>query len=276
MIGVKMRNEQVVNLIDRGDEGLAYTPSRSTTHCGVLASIEHWISRGVVDKRIAPSFGTNDIDLGPNAVVEILATGGRVSDGDAGAMALAAAGNPDLYSVVAQASENDYSIGIEISFGDFEFFTAGDLTGSEPGKESHTYSRRQFGDTAQIYTNVESHMVRHWKRIGRESDVEVYRVNHHGSGYSSNGDLLGALEPEVAVYSTGGSYGHPDTNTVTRLAGSDQYVTTSVSRGSWPAGFPAQYGTLVGEVQIFVSADGTRYQVGDSVYPSYSNDEEAH
>lgn len=275
LLAIQANPFTVGTLIDRGDAGQNFTPNRSTPHCGVLAHVGDWLSRGVVGQRISPSFGNTDINLGTGVDVEVLATDGRVSNVDAGAMAHASNLHPNLYNQNAQASENDYSVALEISLGDFELFTGGDLTGSAPGHENETHLRRQFGSNAQIYTNVESHMVRHWRSIGRESDVEVYRVNHHGSAHSSNNDLLNALQPEIAIYSTGGAYGHPADTTSGRLDYADQYVTTDVSDGTWPNGFPSNFGDIVGEIHISVSTDGSRYQLNEWIYPSYSDTAEA-
>lgn len=51
-------------------------------------------------------------------------------------------------------------------------------------------------------------------------DVEVLVAGHHGSRYSTGGDLLAEVRPEAAVISCGAEnrYGHPHRETLIRLA----------------------------------------------------------
>ncbi len=51
-------------------------------------------------------------------------------------------------------------------------------------------------------------------------DIEVLMVGHHGSRYSTGGDLLAEVKPETGVVSCGlgNSYGHPHRETLRRLA----------------------------------------------------------
>jgi hypothetical protein len=56
--------------------------------------------------------------------------------------------------------------------------------------------------------------------VGPEvGDVDVYRVHHHGSRYSTNDAWLSAVTPEVAVVSVGDGnpYGHPTADAMNRL-----------------------------------------------------------
>ena len=50
-------------------------------------------------------------------------------------------------------------------------------------------------------------------------DIEVLMVGHHGSRYSTGGDLLAEVKPETGVISCGlhNSYGHPNEETLYRL-----------------------------------------------------------
>ena len=49
--------------------------------------------------------------------------------------------------------------------------------------------------------------------------VEVYKVNHHGSSYSSNEEFLRTIKPKVGIISTGdgNNYGHPTDGCLERL-----------------------------------------------------------
>ena len=50
-------------------------------------------------------------------------------------------------------------------------------------------------------------------------DVDVLKVAHHGSRYSTGMDLLERIRPELAVISCGrdNRYGHPHEETVSRI-----------------------------------------------------------
>jgi len=270
-------------LIDPGDDEQPFEPTRQNSHAAIMAGISEWIANGTLGKRTPANFVPNLIDLGANIEVEIIAADGRVFDGDLGALAKAEQSHPGLYHVGLEASPNDFSIGVEISVGDFELFSAGDLSGA-PGTPPYPLFTENGHE--QIYTNVESHMVAHWKSIGRESNVEVYRANHHGSANSSTQDLANALKPELVIYSCGGKYGHPDPSIADRFKalGADQMVTSSVDDAAWPNFiFPAQFGNgwdnPTGEIEIDVPVSGKTYEVRTAAqafeYPILSDAEEA-
>ena len=92
------------------------------------------------------------------------------------------------------SEENAKSMVLRITYGCFDEVMGGDLTGSA-GED------------------VES-------TVGPEvGDVEVYKVHHHGSAYSSNGNWLNATTPEVAVISLGNNnpYDYPTSEALMRL-----------------------------------------------------------
>lgn len=98
-------------------------------------------------------------------------------------------------------SENDYSVGLKITYGKFEYATAGDTDGE--------YATSGFGYT---YNDVEASIVDDF------GNVETVRVNHHGSGHSSNAGYVSTLAPETAFISCGvNSYGHPSNRVVDAL-----------------------------------------------------------
>jgi len=266
---------RIGTLFDRGESSDQFTPKIALSHCGIRDNIDTWIANNRVGQRLVPTIGTTAIDLGGNVTVEFVAVDGKVHSNDEGALAFAQSQRSNLYHSRQSASQNDYSLTFELSLGNFEFFSGGDLTGSKTGSEDEVYSIRRFGDSSQVYTNVESYMVDYWDSVNRESNVEVYRVNHHGSDHSSNNDLADALSPEVVIYSTKGDYGHPAKDVVRKFWYADQYITTAASTSSWPNGFPEQYGSVEGEIHIKVSQNGDRYQVNDWIYRSLSDDEES-
>ncbi|HQD88265.1 MAG TPA: hypothetical protein PLZ87_06120, partial [Methanomassiliicoccaceae archaeon] len=53
-------------------------------------------------------------------------------------------------------------------------------------------------------------------------DIEVLKVAHHGSRYSSSEQFLSATSPEIAVISAGAgnTYGHPHEEALERLEAS--------------------------------------------------------
>ena len=139
--------------------------------------------------------------------------------------------------------ENDLCIGLVVSCGAFDFLVAGDLGGTNSGG----------------YADIET-------SLGPEvGEIEVYRVDHHGSRYSSNASYLSALSPEVAVISVGtNSYGHPHQEVINRLvaAGSYIYQTEAGSGGTIPSGS----GRVVGS-HVVIETDGyTAYTVAGDVY----------
>ena len=273
----------VDTLIDRGDGESAFKPDRQRLHQAIIDQSQNWIQNGTLNQRIAAAFADGVIDLGNGVDVEVISTAGRAFEGDAGALAAAEQDSPGTYGANSQASPNDFSVGFEITVGDFEFVSAGDLTGA-PGDPP--YGLAMPNGHGQIYTNVESHMVNHWQSIGRESDVEIYRVNHHGSQNSSTTNLADALNPEVVIYSAGGRYGHPTKMIADRfeVLGSDQMLTTSADDDEWgPSGFPEKYGNgwlnPVGEIFIFVPLNGNTYTISTAEqsfeYPVLTDTEEA-
>ena len=66
--------------------------------------------------------------------------------------------------------------------------------------------------------------------------VDVLKVAHHGSRYSTGKELLEKLQPELAVISCGreNRYGHPHKETLQRLTDQDaQWYTTAECGAVW-------------------------------------------
>lgn len=96
---------------------------------------------------------------------------------------------------VVVTEENDRGLCFHVEYHDFDLATCGDINGVDDGSR----------------TDVESVVA---AAIG---DVEVVKVNHHGSSYSSNVTYVNTLRPEVAVISVGkNSFGHPNATVVSR------------------------------------------------------------
>jgi hypothetical protein len=88
----------------------------------------------------------------------------------------------------AGGDENAMSVVFKVSYGAFDEVIGGDLTGS----------------TARM-DDVESTVA---AAVG---PVEVYKVHHHGSAFSSNDNWLNQTSPLVGIISVGNgnTYGHP-------------------------------------------------------------------
>jgi len=103
-----------------------------------------------------------------------------VANGDVlGKGAVAAA-----YSGQYAADDNSISVGMIISFGNFKFFTAGDLTG---GKTATGAGHPDIEDTVAEVV----------------SKVDVYKASHHGSDTSNKQAILAKLAPENVLISVG-------------------------------------------------------------------------
>lgn len=237
----------------------------------VSTGLPVWKQFGRVQASSPPRFGPGQIDLGSGVTVDVLAFAGQVPSG---ASAFDRARNAGANYSTAPGDENDLSIALEISAGEFEMFTAGDLNGTENPVQNPFFTRRSFSNGASTFTNVEHHLVDAWQGQNppRESDVEVYRSNHHGSGFSTTQKLLDALDPEFILYSTGADHRHPD-NDVVRRGGrtARQLATTAVTD---PSTFEAEKGESVGEIEIVVSADGRSYTIQGERHTAFSDVEE--
>ncbi len=108
-----------------------------------------------------------------------------------------------LHSNENNTDENANSVVVKISYGAFDALVGGDLTGVTPDLET--------GLAPTI------------------GEVEVYKVHHHGSRYSSNATFLSTIKPLASFISVGigNTYGHPASETLARLAdvGSDVWQT---------------------------------------------------
>ncbi|MBW3578768.1 MAG: cell wall-binding repeat-containing protein [Actinobacteria bacterium] len=109
---------------------------------------------------------------------------------------------------VAVSEENDRGLCLHVEYGQFDMATCGDINGSNEGAR----------------TDVESAVA---DDIG---DVEVAKVNHHGSRFSSNTTYTSTLSAQAAIISVGAnSHGHPTGEAISRLnlAGTALFQTQS-------------------------------------------------
>lgn len=128
-------------------------------------------------------------------------------------------------------NENDLSLVAVVRFGKFDAEIGGDLSGVKTGS----------------YEDIESSVS---LLVG---EIEVYKVHHHGSKYSSNENWLTATNPLVGIISTGdgNSYGHPTEICLNRLhaAGVKTYWTERGAGATPVAGRDVVGGSIVVQVQ---------------------------
>jgi beta-lactamase superfamily II metal-dependent hydrolase len=138
--------------------------------------------------------------------------------------------------------ENDLCVSLLVEYGDFDLFVAGDLSGVN---SSH-------------YHDIESSIA------PEAGDVDVYRVDHHGSSSNSNTTLVSTLSPEVSIISVGNnSYGHPTQAVINRLISYDSYIyQTELGDGGT---IPPGDGEVVNG-HIVIEVDGGQYTVNGDIY----------
>lgn len=145
----------------------------------------------------------------------VQATDGTVITLDSGSA------NPVRIEIVAlngngvdTSNENDLSVVAAVRFGNFDAVIGGDLSGFQTDN----------------YKDIETSVA---PDVGQ---VEVYKVNHHGSRHSSNDVWLATIKPRIGIISVGvNNYGHPTPECLDRLhaAGVKTYW-TEVGRGVDP------------------------------------------
>lgn len=99
---------------------------------------------------------------------------------------------------------------------DFEVIYTG--TGEKDLNEASIILRMIFGNKTYLFTGDTTEEVEE-TILNSNIDVDVLKVAHHGSKYSSSEEFLNIATPEYAIISAGegNSYGHPEPETLTRL-----------------------------------------------------------
>lgn len=192
-------------------------------HCGGLDDVIDalgTIPGGVWDRGWSYTTATYDAYAASAGGQRQTATAGQVFDLGDGVTATVVAVNTNGVEPAPftdTGEENAYCLALHVEAGDFDFFVAGDLTGGGSSE-------------ADVETLI-------GPQVG---DVEVYRVNHHGSYTSSNAAFLDAITAEVGVIScpVDSPYGHPHQDPMDRMAarGMFLYQTAQGSPSTYPPG----------------------------------------
>lgn len=164
--------------------------------------------------------------LGGGASVTVIAYDGQVL------------GGAFVDPTTSAQEENSRSVVLRLVYGQFSMWLGGDLTGGASG-------------TADLESPATLAC----------GDVDVYKLNHHGSASSSNLNLIARLQPELAVVSAGvaNSYGHPTSTAVNRInqAAAARALLSTTTGSANTIGFG-----VCGSVRI--DTDGQRYRATSS------------
>ncbi|HPB09485.1 MAG TPA: MBL fold metallo-hydrolase [Candidatus Cloacimonadota bacterium] len=213
--------DEVINGLGAVNVGIVYDRGTDAPLPGTVTYTDY-VAAAAAAGRVTISLG-QVIDLGDGATLTCLAVDGDVLD----------------FGHVADSdsSENDLSIAFLLSWNRFQYFTGGDCGGET------TY-----------YADLETPLA---PLVG---DVDAFKINHHGSAYSTNQVFVDALQPEVGVISVGdgNSYGHPVQAVLNRLAaaGCAMYLTEAGAGGTLPAG-----SGWVADGPIVLTTDGYSYSM---------------
>ncbi len=140
---------------------------------------------------------------------------------------------------VATTNENDLSVSVLVSFGTFREEIGGDLS----GEKTADYQDIESGEAPAIGL------------------VDVYKVHHHCSAYSTNDTWLKDTQPTIAVISTGdgNDYGHPNGACLARLHGASLQKVYWTEKGNGAA--PQAGDVVAGDVVIEVAPNANSYTV---------------
>ncbi|MCK5713559.1 MAG: fibronectin type III domain-containing protein, partial [Hyphomicrobiaceae bacterium] len=131
----------------------------------------------------------------------------------------------DPYSL---PGENGLSLGVLIEYHNFDLYIGGDLT--QPVE-------KLLGDVM--------------------GDIDIYRVNHHGSYTSTAPQFIVKVKPEVSVISHGQMYGHPHDVTMDTLHANGSVILETEYN---PAGSDKSgVWSSIADDNIFLTTDGCRY-----------------
>lgn len=178
--------------------------------------------------------------------------------------------------------ENEKSIALLITYGGFDFLLSGDLTGIDnpPNNCSH--------DSVNVELRVGELIV----GAPLYRNVDIFRLNHHGSDSTSNTiRYLSLIKPEVAIISVGDSpacgagfnnYGHPGQGALNALSaagvrkiyqteqGGCKWINTPVTCTPKPnETCPRNYHNIphdfLYDQHVVILTDGRKYQIKNAL-----------
>jgi beta-lactamase superfamily II metal-dependent hydrolase len=164
--------------------------------------------------------------LGGGAQIRVIALNGNVL------------GGAFVDPTASAQEENSRSLTLRLEYGSFSMWLGGDLTGGG-------------SSTADVETPASLAC----------GDVDVYKLNHHGSSTSTSLNLVANLQPELAVVSCGfgNSFGHPTATVVNRLnqAAAARALLSTTTGSASTIGFG-----VAGTIRI--DTDGRRYRAAST------------
>ena len=147
--------------------------------------------------------------------------------------------------ILGNAPENIFSIGLELSYGKFNYFTGGDL--------------QYNGRSTYSWKDIEAPLAQIVK------PVDVMKSNHHGTSNCNSDLLLNKLKPKVVLSHTWRDV-HPNPETIARMYQSNndcQIFTTNMSNANKTRIGPNlnKIKSLEGHIIVRVNPDGDEYNI---------------
>ena len=148
--------------------------------------------------------------------------------------------------ITSPHNENSHSLGLVISYNGFDYWTSGDTE-----------------------EDVEEALA----ATGSLPNIDVMKINHHGSATSSTVAFLMSLDPEVAIISNGdhGGFRHPRQGTLDRIRSAlnddvviyqtNKLIKVKTDGGNVPDQFIADVIPDGSEGTILITVSGTSYEV---------------
>ena len=88
-------------------------------------------------------------------------------------------------------------------------------------------------------------------------EVDILKVGHHGSKYSTSEDFLSKIMPKIAVIQSGNKYGHPNSETLTRL----DYIGAKIYRNDQNGNIIANITSTDAQTNIYIDYNSINYNI---------------
>ncbi len=109
-----------------------------------------------------------------------------------------------------EASTNEYSPIMMLTYLDTKVMLTGDVTSEI---ENEFIAKIENGDYEIFSSNLNTFV----NATKEYFDVDILKVAHHGSKYSTTEKFLKVVKPEISIISCGNTHGHPAPETIQRL-----------------------------------------------------------